>query len=227
MHYHFITPRDFERLRQSDALLEWAEVHDNFYGTPREPVEKALARRPRHALRHRLAGRVAGDRESARRCRQRLHPAAIDGGVEGAPAAPRRGQAGSDRTPARQCARRNPALARLRLCRDQRRSAARASAGAGDPRPPNGCAATAAPVCSSSKTGCWAKPAAPALTNSATLSVSARRSPSIPAFSSRAAPPIGLRLWRSILRRCPKAAAVSLSSARSVAGQGLRRAARD
>ncbi|MBP0575105.1 guanylate kinase, partial [Mycobacterium tuberculosis] len=24
-------------------LLEWAEVHGNFYGTPREPVERALA----------------------------------------------------------------------------------------------------------------------------------------------------------------------------------------
>ena len=29
---------EFERLRDSDALLEWAEVHGNFYGTPREPV---------------------------------------------------------------------------------------------------------------------------------------------------------------------------------------------
>lgn len=42
-HYHFISAREFERLRQSDALLEWAQVHDNFYGSPRDPVEKALA----------------------------------------------------------------------------------------------------------------------------------------------------------------------------------------
>ena len=35
--------RDFERLRDSDALLEWAEVHGNFYGTPREPAEAAMA----------------------------------------------------------------------------------------------------------------------------------------------------------------------------------------
>ncbi len=41
-HYHFISVKDFERLRQSDALLEWAQVHDNFYGSPRDPVEKAL-----------------------------------------------------------------------------------------------------------------------------------------------------------------------------------------
>ena len=42
-HYHFVTPREFERLREDDALLEWAEVHGNFYGTPREPVEAAMA----------------------------------------------------------------------------------------------------------------------------------------------------------------------------------------
>lgn len=41
-HYHFISVREFERLRDSDALLEWAEVHGNFYGTPREPVEIAM-----------------------------------------------------------------------------------------------------------------------------------------------------------------------------------------
>lgn len=43
VHYHFISQREFERLRDSDGLLEWAEVHGNFYGSPREPVEQALA----------------------------------------------------------------------------------------------------------------------------------------------------------------------------------------
>lgn len=43
VHYHFKNVREFERLRDSDALLEWAEVHGNFYGTPREPVEQAMA----------------------------------------------------------------------------------------------------------------------------------------------------------------------------------------
>ena len=42
-HYHFINQREFERLRDSDALLEWAEVHGNSYGTPREPVEEAMS----------------------------------------------------------------------------------------------------------------------------------------------------------------------------------------
>ncbi len=43
VHYHFVSQREFERMRDSDALLEWAEVHGNFYGTPREPVETAMA----------------------------------------------------------------------------------------------------------------------------------------------------------------------------------------
>ena len=43
VHYHFVSQREFERLRDSDSLLEWAEVHANFYGTPREPVETAMA----------------------------------------------------------------------------------------------------------------------------------------------------------------------------------------
>ena len=42
-HYHFINRAAFERMRDHGELLEWAEVHGYFYGTPREPVEKALA----------------------------------------------------------------------------------------------------------------------------------------------------------------------------------------
>lgn len=42
VHYHFLSKREFERLRDSDELLEWAEVHGNFYGSPREPVERAM-----------------------------------------------------------------------------------------------------------------------------------------------------------------------------------------
>ncbi|GGA85832.1 guanylate kinase [Brucella endophytica] len=43
VHYHFISVREFERLRDSNALIEWAEVHGNFYGTLRETAENALA----------------------------------------------------------------------------------------------------------------------------------------------------------------------------------------
>jgi len=43
IHYHFRSRREFEILRDNDELLEWAEVHGNFYATPREPAEKAMA----------------------------------------------------------------------------------------------------------------------------------------------------------------------------------------
>lgn len=43
IHYHFASQREFERMRDSDSLLEWAEVHGNFYGTPRDPVELAMS----------------------------------------------------------------------------------------------------------------------------------------------------------------------------------------
>lgn len=43
VHYHFITPQRFHGMREGGELLESAEVHGNFYGTPREPVETALS----------------------------------------------------------------------------------------------------------------------------------------------------------------------------------------
>jgi guanylate kinase len=43
VHYYFVSKRHFEAMRDGDELLEWAEVHGNYYGTPREPVEKALS----------------------------------------------------------------------------------------------------------------------------------------------------------------------------------------
>jgi guanylate kinase len=43
VHYHFIEPREFERMKAGGELLEFAEVHGHAYGTPRAPVEKVLA----------------------------------------------------------------------------------------------------------------------------------------------------------------------------------------
>ncbi len=43
VHYRFVSKRQFEAMREAGDLLEWAEVHGNYYGTPREPVEGALA----------------------------------------------------------------------------------------------------------------------------------------------------------------------------------------
>ena len=42
VHYDFIDKRHFQSLRDADDLLEWAEVHGNFYGTPRSPVDRVL-----------------------------------------------------------------------------------------------------------------------------------------------------------------------------------------
>lgn len=42
--YHFITKERFAQMRDRNELLEWAEVFGNFYGTPRKPVEEALAK---------------------------------------------------------------------------------------------------------------------------------------------------------------------------------------
>ena len=41
--YHFIAVEEFDLMRDRGELLEWAEVHGNFYGTPRRPVERLLA----------------------------------------------------------------------------------------------------------------------------------------------------------------------------------------
>ena len=66
VHYHFLSQREFERLRDSDDLLEWAEVHGNFYGSPREPVERAMAAARKST---RSAGRRRGSASHCARSR--------------------------------------------------------------------------------------------------------------------------------------------------------------
>ena len=41
--YRFIQRSQFEKMVENGELLEWAEVFGNLYGTPRAPVERALA----------------------------------------------------------------------------------------------------------------------------------------------------------------------------------------
>jgi guanylate kinase len=41
--YRFIDAARFEAMRRAGELLEWARVFDNWYGTPRGPVESAIA----------------------------------------------------------------------------------------------------------------------------------------------------------------------------------------
>ena len=65
VHYHFVDDDEFERMREAGEFLEWAVVHGRAkYGTPRGPVEEALA-----------AGRKALleiDLQGARQVRQRI-----------------------------------------------------------------------------------------------------------------------------------------------------------
>jgi guanylate kinase len=43
VHYHFLTPEAFDALIAEDGFLEWADFSGRRYGTPAEPVRKALA----------------------------------------------------------------------------------------------------------------------------------------------------------------------------------------
>lgn len=51
VHYRFLSDGEFDELIASDGMLEWATVHGRHrYGTPRGPVEDALARGERVLL---------------------------------------------------------------------------------------------------------------------------------------------------------------------------------
>lgn len=41
-HYRFVSIEQFTQLREENNMLEWAEVHGNFYGTPRDKVANAI-----------------------------------------------------------------------------------------------------------------------------------------------------------------------------------------
>jgi guanylate kinase len=41
-HYHFVDRAQFQRLVDTEQLLEWAEFAGHLYGTPRAPVEERL-----------------------------------------------------------------------------------------------------------------------------------------------------------------------------------------
>jgi guanylate kinase len=43
VHYHFVDQPRFDRMVREDALLEHAKVFGHSYGTPRAPVDRALA----------------------------------------------------------------------------------------------------------------------------------------------------------------------------------------
>ena len=41
--YHFVTKEEFERKIEKDEFLEYALVHDNYYGTPKFEIEEILS----------------------------------------------------------------------------------------------------------------------------------------------------------------------------------------
>ena len=41
--YHFVNRRQFDAMVEKNELLEWAEVFDNYYGTPKKAVMDSLA----------------------------------------------------------------------------------------------------------------------------------------------------------------------------------------
>ena len=43
VHYHFLSPEEFQELRERNGLLEQAVVHDHWYGTPIDQVRGILA----------------------------------------------------------------------------------------------------------------------------------------------------------------------------------------
>ena len=44
VHYYFVSDEEFDRMIEHNELLEWAKVHNSYrYGTPRPPIDAALA----------------------------------------------------------------------------------------------------------------------------------------------------------------------------------------
>ena len=145
IHYHFIDRAAVRPDEGGGDLLEAAEVHGNGYGTPRKPVEEVLAQGRDMLFDIDWQGARQVREALGERRRQRLHPAAVDGGAARPAGAPRRGFGRHHRQAARQRQARDRALAALRLCRRQRRSAARLSRRSSRSSTPSGRAARASP----------------------------------------------------------------------------------
>ena len=212
VHYHFLSMREFERLRDSDALLEWAEVHGNCYGR-RASRPKRRWREGRDMLfdidwqgAEQLSEKMRADivsifilppsmTELKSRLKRRAEDseAMIERRLQNARIEIEHWREydyvviNDDLD--RAFAEVKSIVTAERLRRDRRPGLFDFVSGLLDEK------TSASPACRSDKHS------APALTNSSTLSVSARRVPSIPTLSSSASPPSDFRLWRSILRR--------------------------
>lgn len=44
VNYHFITETQFQKMVEEDAFAEWAQVYENYYGTPKKEILEGLAK---------------------------------------------------------------------------------------------------------------------------------------------------------------------------------------
>lgn len=63
VHYFFKTKEEFLKMIEENALVEWNEVHGNYYGTPKSFVEETLAKGQRVLFDIDVFGKVNFDRE--------------------------------------------------------------------------------------------------------------------------------------------------------------------
>ncbi|MEL6855302.1 MAG: guanylate kinase, partial [Cyanobacteria bacterium J06607_13] len=55
-HYYFVSREKFQTMAKNGELLEWAEFAGNCYGTPKQPIEQAIAQGRRVILEIELVG---------------------------------------------------------------------------------------------------------------------------------------------------------------------------
>ncbi len=86
--YHFVDRKTFDAMAGRGEFLEWAEVHDHCYGSPKGADHEVAGRGAGRAVRHRLAGRPQHRRRRARGHGEGLHPAAVHGPTFGGASTP-------------------------------------------------------------------------------------------------------------------------------------------
>lgn len=75
IHYHFLSPVEFEQRIAAGAFIEWAKVHGRYYGSQRAHLEALLEKGVDILLNIDIQGAAAFHREAAsnRRLQGRLH----------------------------------------------------------------------------------------------------------------------------------------------------------
>ena len=66
-HYFFLTRDEFKRKISRGEFLEWAMVHDEYYGTPRHFVDDEIKARQQRDHGHRRPGRDVDPAQASRR----------------------------------------------------------------------------------------------------------------------------------------------------------------